>query len=779
MKTSFTFLSLCLLLSAATQAQTNLKGRIIDGRNQPVPFANVILLKADSTFITGTISGDSGQFRIAASQQAALLKVSYVGYVDRVLPIRPGKSNFGNIRLLENTQLLGEVVVKGYLPVTRIKGEALQTTVAGTILEKAGTANDVLGKLPSVTLQDEQLNVFGRGTPTVYINGREVRDQSDLDQLSSDNIKSVEVISNPGARYAKSVKAVIRITTKAFDDGFGVSDRAYAQYNSLWTFNDQLNLYYRKGKFDAEGMAAFEKRGGWRKADIDENSYLSNLWVQQMHLHHQWDIRHLTATGLLNYTFNAKHSIGLNYRFYRQMREQGRLRFSADILKDNVLYEHSNSAATNNEQSTNHEADLYYAGKIGDWSLNFNGTYLHISGNEPSVSLEDITDSIGGLTHNAVHTHSADRSTLYAAKLDLSYPLWKGNLSFGGEYSHTSRTSDYVNDEGLLSNSNILVKEQLAAAYAEYARSFGKLQAQAGLRFENTGFDYYESGVYRPEQSRNYNKLFPSVSLTLPIRTVQLQASYTSDITRPSYDQLGNSVIYINRYTYDQGNPSLYPNINNSFTLKATYRWLQFYVSWEHKMDEINIYEVSYNGNPNIALETYVNLPTYNDMAANLSASPTFGAWQPRWELSLYKQWYEVDAPGEPEGTKMSLGRMMPTLRWQNSIHLPWQLLLGANVSWSGGGDSGNMRYKHEWLTSASLYREFFDGKLDILLRTNDPFDIERYNAISYFGSLRTMNNYNNNNGHQYVGLTLTYKFNQKKSKYKGTGAGAEQKGRM
>ncbi|MDR0995207.1 MAG: carboxypeptidase-like regulatory domain-containing protein, partial [Tannerella sp.] len=86
-----TLLSLGLLLSAVTlQAQTNLSGRIVDSRNRPVPFANVILLKADSTFISGTISGDSGQFRLKAAPQAAMLKVSYMGYVDKVLPLRSG-----------------------------------------------------------------------------------------------------------------------------------------------------------------------------------------------------------------------------------------------------------------------------------------------------------------------------------------------------------------------------------------------------------------------------------------------------------------------------------------------------------------------------------------------------------------------------------------------------------------------------------------------------------------------------------------------------------------
>lgn len=88
------------------------------------------------------------------------------------------------------------------------------TTVVGSVLEKAGTMENLLDRIPNVSAQNGNIKVFGRGEPVIYINGREMRDKSELDRLHSDNIKSIEVISNPGARYAASTKAVIRITTK-------------------------------------------------------------------------------------------------------------------------------------------------------------------------------------------------------------------------------------------------------------------------------------------------------------------------------------------------------------------------------------------------------------------------------------------------------------------------------------------------------------------------------------------------------------------------------------
>lgn len=122
--------------------------------------------------------------------------------------------NVGVITMEEDSKMLGEVVVKSSRPVTAIKGNALVTTVANTQLSHAGTANDVLRQVPMVTGRDGNFEVFGKGTPLIYINGRVVQDKNELVQLNSQDIKNVEVITNPGAKYDASVKSVIRIRTK-------------------------------------------------------------------------------------------------------------------------------------------------------------------------------------------------------------------------------------------------------------------------------------------------------------------------------------------------------------------------------------------------------------------------------------------------------------------------------------------------------------------------------------------------------------------------------------
>ena len=207
----FLFMLTAVILPVSLSAQS-VSGKLIDENSQPLPYANVVLLSLpDSTFVSGTISGEDGSFTLEATSENQIIQISSLGYKTVCKPVSP--ANIGIVQLVSDAQQLGEVVVKAYLPKTRVKGDAMVTTVAGSILENAGTGNDLLNKIPGVSANEGDIQVFGAGTPEIYINGRKVRDKSELDQLASDNIKSVEVVNNPGSRYDATVNAVIRIQT--------------------------------------------------------------------------------------------------------------------------------------------------------------------------------------------------------------------------------------------------------------------------------------------------------------------------------------------------------------------------------------------------------------------------------------------------------------------------------------------------------------------------------------------------------------------------------------
>ncbi len=170
------------------------------------------------------------------------------------ITVFPALSQTNDTSVDSVTYTLGEVVVKANPRVTSLKGDALLTRVAGTQLEHAGTANDVLTQVPMVLGADGNFEVFGKGTPAIYVNGRLIQDTSELAQISSANIRNVEVMTNPGAKYSASVKAVINITLKVPQgDGLSGLVRAQGAVQKYGRTTEQLNLKYRTGGLEVFG----------------------------------------------------------------------------------------------------------------------------------------------------------------------------------------------------------------------------------------------------------------------------------------------------------------------------------------------------------------------------------------------------------------------------------------------------------------------------------------------------------------------------------------------
>ena len=175
----------------------------------PIPNLNVWLYSGSSSLITGqgTISNEQGIFSIDQTSGNNILRISCLGFI----PMTKAYAQFPvTIVMHEDVNLLGEVVVKGNRPSYKLTAEGLQTHVQGTVLSKMGTAEDVLKHIPGLQKKNDAYEVFGKGSPIIYVNGRLLRDLSELDQLKSEDIKNVELITSPGARYDASVKAVIR-----------------------------------------------------------------------------------------------------------------------------------------------------------------------------------------------------------------------------------------------------------------------------------------------------------------------------------------------------------------------------------------------------------------------------------------------------------------------------------------------------------------------------------------------------------------------------------------
>jgi hypothetical protein len=651
------------------------------------------------------------------------------------------------------------------------------TTVNGTVLEKAGTAEQLLDKIPNVTAQNGEINVFGRGTPEIYINGRKVRNKQELDQLSSDNIKSVEVVSNPGARYDASVKAVIRIITKKVaGEGFGIDNRAVVrnQQGYGWTVFDQFNFNYRKNGFDLSGMLY----GGNLRNGSDQtfviDTYLDKQWRQNLNLRDEkGKTKQIEGILSLNYQFNENHSMGARFNWEKTPKSYWLINQFAQTFNTNQLYEDLHSNIAINEPEGYRKANFYYSGKIKDWSIDFNADGLWSDAENTQVADEEILGGVNEAVNRSVTTFDTKKNELYAAKLVISHPVAKGNLSFGGEYSHNKRNTTYFNEEGIIANNQAMIKEGATSAFVQYARAFHKVQMQTGLRYEKVGFDYYDAGKYVAEQSKKYNHVFPSINFSFPLKNVQMQLGYASDIQRPSYQELRSNILYVNRYMYDAGNPFLMPSITHNVTLGASYKWMNLYVGYSHIMDDITNQTVAYSeDDPTIALLTLRNSSAYDKLVAALNFNPTIGIWMPQWGLAIQKQWYEGEGP---QG-KMKFNKPIGTVTFRNNFTLPKGFLLGINGTWMTKGYDENIYVSKDMFTmSVSLYKSFLKDRLSLQLNGNNL--LEQKQEVTIYSGMRTMQNIQVY--HRQFDLTLRYKFNATKSKYKGTGAGESQKSRM
>ena len=231
----------------------HLTGTIVDEQDQPVGYANVAILNpADSALLGGGVSNESGYFAIPYEQEKVLARISYVGY--KTIYKQCNNAELGTIRMQPDTYTLGNVTVRGERPNYQMGGHGLTVNVQGTMLSEAGTANDVIALLPGVDGNNGSFKVIGKGTPLIYINGRLLHSTAELDRLSSKDIASIELDTNPGAKYSATVSAVIHIkTVKKAGDGFSGLGRLWAKQGHYGSTSEQVSLNYRTNGLDIFG----------------------------------------------------------------------------------------------------------------------------------------------------------------------------------------------------------------------------------------------------------------------------------------------------------------------------------------------------------------------------------------------------------------------------------------------------------------------------------------------------------------------------------------------
>lgn len=764
----FLFLGYHSMLMAQT-----INGIVVDDKGAPMPFANVVeLAQKDSSFVSGTISQNDGTFILKNAQNGNILRISLIGYETQYVNY-VGQTPI-IVKLQETANMLGEVVVKSELPKTILRGEGMTTTVAGSVLEKTANMEQLLSRIPSVSAKDGQIEVFGRGTPTIYINGRKMQDQMELQRLQPNDIKKIEVINNPGARYDANVKSVIRITTKkpqgegfSFDNKttFSVNeDKRLSSYESFLT-------NYRKGGLDVNAFLYGAYSHTPDNKLVQQYSYLADTWLQTMKVNQEFTNVNPYARLAASYMLNENNNFGASFSYNRNARNDGSgsqlfNTFQNDVLKESSVFDYQGPG-----QSTAYSANAYYVGKIGQLQVDFNTDYYWYGKKERMNIHETVLDEHQSETPD-VNSNRNSRNSMIASKLVLSLPLMKGSLSFGGEYSSVNRRMRYFVEPEVTDNEKEKVKESMTSAFVDYSRVFGSLTVQAGLRYEYIDFNYYDHESYVADQSKTYGNWFPSLALSLPVGKTQMQLTYASDIYRPSYNELRSGVQYDNQYSYESGNPFLVPSITRNLTYGFSWSWLNLQLIYSHISDEICTMTETYQQDPMKSLARPENINSYNSFQTALTLNPTFGIWHPTLEMMLYKQWLKMDTH---VGNK--LNHPVGVFQLTNTFDFKWltaSLVMTAQTE----GNMGNKHIRQGYFnTDLSLFKSLLKNRLTLALDVSDLFGTGNQHRTFYSGAQRTLlyDAYSTSS----ITFSIRYRFNATNSKYKGTGAGQSQKDRM
>lgn len=771
-----TFGDSIISVECTRKEQEKLMGRVVDDRGRPVEFANITLLgAADSCYITGGVSNANGDFVIPCDVRRVLVKVTFVGYKTFYKIYNVGEA--GTIRLVPEAIMLGDVTVRSVLPKTQIRHDAMVTTVAGTILEKTGTAEDLLGHIPMVDVSNGSVEVFGRGTAEIYVNGRKLHDNAELQQILSENVQNVEVVNNPGARYNASAKAVIRIRIKRQrGEGFGFTETSELRYDRGWNgWQEQVDMNYRRGGLDISGRILGKKTAGKESFANVIDTYLTNHWHQEARSTKNNETVKGMVMAQANYMVNDSNSMGVRYEFARV--PCGKLwgTFSSSLSQDGMIVENNESRIAVTDRGYNHGVNAYYNGKIGGWDIDFNadGLWSETKGytdSDETTRSETVSDD-----KRNMRTEKINRNTLFAAKIVAGHCLAGGKVCFGGEVSANTRHNDYTDEMGLTISDKSRVSESIVAGFAEYRCRINCVEAVAGLRCEHVASDYYLYGVRQDGQSRSYTDLFPSLSLSTRINRLYMQLSCSNDITRPAYSDLSSAVTYINRYTYEGGNPHLRPVYTRSVVLGVAYSWWVLSVGYKHVRDNIVRTFKPYGENPSIAYSYIDNMGAYGMFFCALSASPEVGnVWYPRITVGMQAQDYVADTPWG----SARFNRPQMTVKWNNTVKLPWKLRFEAKLDFTTCGDNTVTRIRKSYLwSSVTLRRDFLSDRLNVQVKATDPFrmmsaESEVYSASHVFRGI-------NDDARCVVVIKAVYKFNAVRDKYKGKGAGNSEKSRL
>ena len=758
------------IMVECTQKSTfRYKGRIVDERGNAAEYATIALLSPiDSTIVGHGVSNENGSFVIPCNSRKVLARITYIGYktVNRIY----NNTDMGIIKLQPKTMIVKGVVVKGDRPQYKMLSGGMEVAVEHTLLSKMANTFDVLNLLPRVSVDGQKISVFGKGTPIVYINNKRVNDNNEIVNITPDNIKSISVITSPGAEYDAEVESVIRIQTKERRaNGFSLRADAYGKYNKWMSDYELISTSYQTKKFEIANSI-------WTMGthDGEDNNLITDIYLPDKHYHNDQHFNSDTNNRFLSeklsadYSLNDSNSIGGSYRYYGMFKGRTNSVSRQDVLLNGMAQGSIDQNEVMKPSLSLHQADVYYVGKVGHVGVDFNATYYAVKNRRNDEGFE-ISKELG---NQEVHSSNRQNSDMWAGKLVVNIPLWKGNMSVGTEMSKTDSHGTFLNEEQLVPSTKTDIHERNIAGFAQYGLVLNKWTVGLGVRYENIVRDYLSDGVKQDDVSRKYNNFFPNLSVSWNKGNWNWQLNVNEKIHRPSYRQLGNFMQFDNRFLYEGGNPTLQPEKVFNVETMMLYKWLNVSVGYKYLKDVMEWTKYIYPGKE-FAYNTSLNFDHKQLLYASVHVSPKFGIFRPMWGFYYNQQFFDT----RKYGASKALSKPLLSCSLNNSFALSETMNAAISLNASTTHADGFLMMKSGYSVNLQFDKSFANRTWIIYLSANDIFKTAKERWTMYglgAGTTKDCYNYTRN-----ISLQVTYNFNAKRSKYKGTGAGNEEKSRL
>lgn len=741
--------SLCFVTIVATG---QIRGTVKDASNdKPLELVNVVLLsQQDSSFIAGCTTDSLGQFFISSATAQGILRASSIGYKAKTVNLRDAT----NTILLERDDImLGEIMVtaKKYTHTS----EGLIVNIAGSTYSKLGYASDVLKHLPFVSQKNGDFTVFGKGSPIIYINNRQIMDKEELSQLSSSEIKQVKIITNPGAEYDATVNAVIKIITAKRGNSVGaLLDAGVSQERRTSHFGG-LALNMGKGDFDFFASLRYNRNMSFTKQATDI-TYNNRILYDKLEMRD----KNLSLKGVLG--FNMQHkdylSAGVRYQYTKVPQNSDKVANDLSVYDGYALRNAIASQDNRNKKSDRHYVNgyvIYYFTK--EISLKLDADYMNTEGD----TKQDY--SVGKET---LGTKSKSNNNLYAGRLTFSTPLLGGRVRTGTELSYTVNKNSFNVLEGYTMQNELQTTQNTAkqmgqSYFVQYERDWAEhWSGLIGGRFEDIKFRYYVDGK-KSDVSHTNRGFYPSASVSYNADDLRMTLAYRVTTRRPSYFMLRSAVEYNNPYFYEGGTPDLKSQDKRTLSLSLSWKDLQMTANYSHVKNGAFYVLDMYNGSDSIVLFHTKNISKMKVFNISMVYSPTwFKVWQPTFSIDMTK----------PYITYMAQDYNKPIFYFEfgNILNLPHNVILGCGMNYNteGNYDADLAYYSSDFCLDAYCIKTVWKSRLRLKLSISNAINTSREKWSKSTNGIY-LNKWNDG-GKLTIMFTASYCINKIINKYKG-----------